>query len=130
MNNYIVIILGWTLGQIAYASVSAYILQRNVENINYWQALRVYAKKEAGSFAMALSALFILLFIFPDYFDPAVKRADLVNKEVLTLKDRLILQQRTAAILIGGLCQHLLYVAFKRGKKAIHDYAAKHSVDN
>jgi hypothetical protein len=130
MNNYIIIILGWIVGQIAYASVSVYILQKNLPSIGYLQALREYGKKEFGSFIMALSALLVLLFIFPDYFDSTIKRSDLLSKETLTIKEKLIVYQRTGAVIVGGLCQHLLYVSFKKGKKAIQDYAAKNQVDS
>lgn len=130
MNNYIIIAVGWLIGQIAYASVSAYIIQKDLKGIDYWTALRVYVKSETGSFAMAFSALLILLFIFPDFFDPSVSRKDLKNKEALTIVERMILYLRVASVLIGGLSQHILYVAFKRGKKAIVDYAAKNSVDS
>jgi cbb3-type cytochrome oxidase subunit 3 len=130
MNNYLIIAAAWFIGQIAYASVSAYIIQKDLTGIDYWQALRVYAKKETGSFVMAFSALLVMLFIFPDFFDPSVTRADLLNKEALTIKERMIAYLRTSSLIAGGLSQHILYVAFKRGKKAIVDYAAKNNVDS
>jgi hypothetical protein len=130
MSNYIIIALGWIVGQTAYGSVSAYIIQKDLDGINYWKAAKIYFTKEFGMFMIALAALFVLLFIFPDYFDGTIKRSDLLSKEVLTLKEKIIFYQRTAAVIVGGLCQHLLYVAFKKGKKAIHDYAEKNNIDS
>jgi hypothetical protein len=129
MSNYIILAIGWVVGQTAYGSVSAYIIQKDMPGIDYWQALKIYFKKEVGSFAMAFSALLVLMFIFPDFFDPAVSRADLKNKEALTFVERMILYLRVSSVVVGGLSQHLLYVAFKKGKKAIHDYASKNSID-
>lgn len=130
MNNYIILAIGWIVGQTAYGSVSAYIIQKDMPGIDYWQALKIYFKKEVGSFAMAFSALLVLMFVFPDFFDPTVSRADLKNKEALTFVERMILYLRVSSVIVGGLSQHLLYLAFKKGKKAIHDYATKNQIDS
>lgn len=129
MNNYLVIAVGWFLGQLGYAVVSAYVIQRKVEGINYPQALKVYLKSEVGSFAMAFAALLIVMFIIPDFIDVRVTRADLIDKEKLTLKEKIIVFIRTASVIFGGFCQHGLFVAFKRGKRAIEQYAEKNNVD-
>lgn len=129
MNNYVIIVLGWFLGQLGYAVVSAYILQRGKPSISYWQALQVYCAKEVGSFALAFTALLILLFIAGDFLSIEITRKDLLDKETLTLKEKIILYIRTSSIVFGGLCQHLIYIAFKKGKKAIEDYATKNGID-
>lgn len=130
MNNYLIMIVAFLLGQIAYASVSIYIIQNKVEGINYWQAVGQYFKKEIGSLVMAVSGWAIIMFIASDWIDVNISRKDLLNKEVLSLKEKAIVYQRTFATLLGGLIQHVLYVAFKRGKKAIQDYARKNNVDD
>ena len=115
-NHYLIIALGWLVGQIGYASVSVYILQRD-KNISYWKALALYFSGEIGSFVMAFSGLLILLFIANDFFDIQITRADLLNKTALSWKEKIIVYQRTAAVGIGAFCQHLIYVIFKKGKK-------------
>jgi hypothetical protein len=130
MNNYLIIAIGWLVGQIGYASVSVYIIQKDLPSINYWQAVNVYLKKEIGSFVMAFSALLIILFVAADFIDPTVSKADLKSKATLSLIERIVLYMRVSAVILGGLSQHLLYVAFKKGKKAIHDYAAKNTLDS
>jgi len=128
MNNYIILALGWFLGQLGYAAVSAYVLQRDKPGITYPQALQVYFSKEVGSFAMAFTALLIIMFIANDFVTVEITRKDLLNKEALTWKEKLIVYQRTCSVVFGAFSQHIIYVAFKRGKKAIEEYAAKNNV--
>lgn len=130
MINYIIIAIGWLVGQFAYATVSAYIIQKDLAGIDYAEAFKIYIKKEVGSFAMAFAFLLILLFIFPDYFDPLVSKADLRNKEALSFADRFILYLRVSSVIAGAFSQHILYVLFKKGKKAIHDYAVNNQVES
>lgn len=129
MNNYLILFVAFLLGQIGYASVSIYIIQRNLPGITYWEAVTQYFKKEVGSFVMAAAGWAIVMFIFPDFFDTSVSRADLLNKDTLTLKERMVLYLRASATGLGMFIQHILYVAFKKGKKAIHDYADKNNID-
>lgn len=129
MNNYVILALGWFLGQLGYAAVSAYILQRDKPGITYWQALGVYFAKEIGSFAMAFTALLIIMFIANDFLTVDITRKDLLNKEALSWKEKIIVYQRTCSVFFGAFSQHIIYVAFKKGKKAIEDFAAKNNVN-
>ena len=122
-------VVAFVLGQLGYASVSIYIIQRNLDNVSYWQAVQQYSKKEIGSFVMAACGWAIVMFIASDWVDVTVTRQDLLNKEALTVKDKLIVYQRSISTGLGAFIQHIIYVAFKRGKKAIHDYAQKNNVD-
>lgn len=116
-------LVAFILGQLAYASVSIYIIQNKVTGINYWQAVGQYFKKEVGSLVMAACGWAIVMFIASDWIYIGLTRKDLRSKDVLTLQEKAILYQRTFATILGGLIQHVLYVALKKGKKAIHDYA-------
>lgn len=122
MNHYLTITIGWVIGQICYAAVSVYILQKN-KNIKYWGAWAAYGKSELGNFVIAFSALLLILFIANDFLDINITKQDLLNKQQLNLKEKIILYQRTAATGIGAFSQHLLYIAFKRGKKEIDKVA-------
>lgn len=119
MNNLTILILGWIVGQFGYAAVSIHLLQRDKPNINYWQAAGAYFKKEISNFVMAFAGLLILLFIFPDFWDADINRMDLKIKSTKTWKEWIMIYQRCTAVILGGLSQHLLFVAFKRGKKEI-----------
>lgn len=128
-SHYLIIAGGWLVGQIAYASVSTYILQKN-KNVPYWKALGLYLNGEIGSFVMAFSGLLILLFIAGDYFNVEITRADLLNKQVLTWKEKIILYQRTSSVGVGAFIQHLLYVGFKKGKKRIEQYEIDNGIQD
>lgn len=130
MNNYLIMIIAFILGQLGYASVSIYNIQRSLPSITYWQAVQQYTKKEFGSFVMAACGWAIVMFIASDWIDFSIDRKDLLTKEVKTLQDKLIIAFRTVATALGALIQHILYVALKKGKKAIHDYAQKNSIDD
>lgn len=71
----------------------------------------------------------ILMFIVNDFITVDITRQDLLNKEALTWKEKLIVYQRTCAVFFGAFSQHIIYVAFKKGKKAIEDYAAKNNIN-
>jgi len=131
MNNYDgIMLIAFVLGQLGYASVSVYIIQNKIANVSYWEAMRQYFKKEVGSFVMAACGWAIVMFIASDWVDVTVTKKDLLVKESLTIKDKLIIYQRSIATGLGAFIQHIIYVAFKRGKKAIHDYAQKNNVDD
>jgi len=118
--------LGWLLGQFGYAACSVYVLQKN-KNVNYWKAAQLYFSGEVGNFVIAFAALLIILFIATDFLDVEITKKDLLNKSMLTWKEKVIVYQRTASVLVGGLCQHLLYAVFKKGKKKIEDYDNKNN---
>lgn len=128
-NHYAIIIIGWIIGQFGYAACSVYVLQRN-KNVNYWKAFSIYLASEIGSFVMAFAALLAILFIANDFIDMQITRKDLMNKEMLTLKEKIIVYQRTASFIFGGLCQHLIYVAFKKGKKKIEQYEVENKIED
>ena len=127
-KHYLIIVGGWIVGQFGYAAVSVYRLQAD-KNVGYWKAWELYLSGEIGSFVMAFSALLIILFIAPDWIDVSITRKDLLNKEVLTWKERFIFFTRTISVPIGAFSQHLLYVGFKKGKKKIVEYEKENKLN-
>lgn len=127
MNHYVIIALGWLIGQFAYAAVSVYVLQRNKE-LNYWKAVQLYFPSEVGNFVIAFAGLLLIMFIATDFLDVEITAKDLRNKEALTVKEKLILYQRSASVGIGAFIQHLLYIAFKKGKKKIEEYSEQNNI--
>ena len=126
-NHYLIIAGGWLVGQIGYASVSVYILQKG-KRIDYWKALGLYFSGEIGSMVMSFSGLLIVLFIAGDYLTDQITIADLRNKQVLTWKEKAIVYQRTFSLIVGAFIQHILYVGFKKGKKKIEDYEEQNNI--
>lgn len=127
MNHYVIIALGWLIGQFAYAAVSIYMLQRN-KNLNYWRAVKLYFPSEIGNFVIAFAGLLLILFIATDFLDVEITAKDLRNKEVLTVKEKLILYQRSASAGIGAFIQHLVFLGFKKGKKKIEEYEEQNNI--
>lgn len=127
MNHYVIIALGWVIGQFAYAAVSVYVLQRN-KNLNYWKAVKLYFPSEIGNFVIAFAGLLLIMFIATDFLDVEITAKDLRNKEALTVKEKLILYQRTASVGIGAFIQHLVYLGFKKGKKKIEQYEKENNL--
>lgn len=127
-GHYLIIAVGWLVGQFAYAAVSIYILQKN-KDLSYWKAVGLYLKSEVGNFVIAFSGLLLIMFIASDYLDVNITKADLFNKESLTVKEKLIFYQRSASVGIGAFIQHLVYVAFKKGKKKIEQYEIDNKID-
>lgn len=121
------LVVAWLIGQFGYAAVSVYTLQKG-KKVNYWKAWQLYFSAEVGSFVMAFSALLIIIFIAPDFINTDVTRADLLNKETLTWKERLVLYQRSSAVGLSAFSQHLLYLVFKKGKKKIEEYEEQNNI--
>ena len=118
MNNYLTIIIAFIIGQFAYTTVTVYNLQRG-KDISFWHAYAVYMKKETGWFVVAIAALACVLFVLSDYLDLNVKRSDLLSKDVLTMKEKVIVYFRTIALAVGEFAQHIIFLAMKKGKKEI-----------
>lgn len=130
MNNYVIITVGWIIGQLTFTIVSAYLLQRNLNGIDFFKAVKVFFKKELGGYFVSLAGLFILMFIFSDYIDPNISREDLLKKDVLSYKEKLIVYSRTASIIFGIFCQFLILLGFKKGIKGIREYAEKNNIED
>lgn len=124
LNNYLTIIIAFFLGQFAYTTATVYLLQKN-KPISYGQAFKAYITKEIGWFIVALAGVSCILFISSDYIDLSIKRSDLLNKEVLTLKEKIIVYFRTISLCVGAFVQHLLFLWLKKGKTAVHELNEK-----
>lgn len=118
MNNYFTIIVAFLIGQFAYTTITVYILQKD-KDIDYFTAYKAYMKKEIGWFIVAFAGLACVLFVLNDFLDLSIKRKDLLNKDVLTLKEKIIFYFRTGALFVGAFIQHLLFMVFKKGKEEI-----------
>lgn len=119
MNNYITIVIAFLIGQFAYNTITVYNLQRGLD-IGFWSAYKAYMKKETGWFVVALAGLCCVLFVLSDYLDLNIKRADLINKEVLTIKEKIVVYFRTIALGVGAFIQHIIFLVYKKGKQEIH----------
>ncbi len=115
MNNYLVLLVAFFIGQNIYTAVTVYNLQKN-KALSYWEAYKAYVKKELGGYIVALSGLAGIMFIISDFIDPSFKHSD---ADVSTWAGRVQAYFRTSALCFGIFAQHIVFVAFKKGKKAI-----------
>lgn len=124
MSNYVLMLIAFFLGQMLYTAVTAYNIQKKMI-IAWWPAVKAYVKKEFGGYVVAFIGLAVLMFIITDFVDPSFKKAD---ADLTTWKGRLVAYFRTSMIAFGCFAQHLIFLAFKKGKKAIEKEDAK--IDN
>ena len=103
------------LGQLLYTAITVYNLQKD-KAIDYRTAFIAYVKKEMGGYIVAIIGLAALMFILADFIDPSFKRAD---ADINTWKGKVVAYFRTSMLFFGCFAQHIIFVAFKKGKKAI-----------
>lgn len=118
MNNYLTIVVAFIIGQFIYTSITVYNLQ-NGKDIDYWKAYGAYLRKETGWFIVAIAGLCGVLFILSDFINLDIKKADLVNKETLSAKEKIVLYFRTSALLLGMFIQHVVFKVYKKGKEEV-----------
>lgn len=123
MNNYIIIILGWFLGQAAYACKKSWDLQRRNESLSFRGALKLHFSKETAAFAFGVIMLLIATFILSDFINLDVTIAELKNTEAAKWKIYLINGLRVISVAFGYLCQNLGYFLFGRSEKILKSQA-------
>lgn len=129
MKYYLLLVFAVIIGQTFTGCVSAWVFQRKNDAIDYWKALKLYFKKEVGTFMVILTFTILLMFILSDWMDLSVSRAELMSREKLNRFEQAQKFFRTVAILYGVFAQWLAFLFFKGGKKAIDDYGKKAGVD-
>lgn len=118
MNNYITVVMAFIIGQFAYTSITVYNLQVS-KDISYWAAYKAYMKKETGLFVIAIAGLCCVLFILSDFVDLNIHKSDLLNKDALTYKEKLIVYFRTIALFVGAFITHILFKVYAKGKEGV-----------
>lgn len=125
---YLLLVIAWVLGQIFYTSVSVWRIQKDLP-IDYWTAAKAYCKKEIGSFIMSASLMCIAVFILPELINIHMSKNDILSKAARTKIETAQLYFRSVATVIGAFSQHIAYMLYKRGKKAVIDESKKMGVD-
>lgn len=126
MNNYVVVVLAFLLGQFITTSVVVYNMQKE-KQVSYMNALTAYLKAETGWFIIGFAAISCIMFIMSDYVDLNIKKADLINKENLSYKESLIVYFRTSALFVGTFAQLLAFKFLKKGKEKIAEFEDKNN---
>lgn len=128
MNNYIIIVIGWVLGQSAYAFKKSWEIQRNKPTVTFSDALKMHFTKETASFAFAVVILLIGLFILPNFIDMDITKEDLKNMEAAKWKVYFINFLNVLAVVFGYLCQNLGWFFFGRSEKLLQAEAQKQGI--
>ena len=126
MNQYLTVVLAFLLGQFVTTSVVVYKLQKE-KQVNYFSALAAYLKAEIGWFIIGLAGISCIMFIMSDFVDLTIKKADLLSKEHLSYKEKLIVYFRTSALIVGTFVQLIAFNFLKKGKEKISAFADKDS---
>lgn len=129
MNNYLIILFGWLLGQAAYACKKSWDLQKRNEKLLFKEALKMHFTKETASFAFASVMLCIALFVISEFINLDVTVEELKNAEAAKWKIFLINFLRTISIVFGYLCQNIGYFFFGRSEKILKQQADAHGIE-
>lgn len=123
MNNHLIIMLGWILGQAAYACKKSWDLQKANHDLSFSAAIKMHFTNETAAFAFGMVMLFVGLFIIADFINIDTSIEDLKNTEAAKWKIYLVNFLRTISVLFGYLCQNLGYFLFGRSEKILKDKA-------
>lgn len=123
MNNYVILIFGWFLGQAAYAFKKSWEIQRNKPNVSFQGALKMHFTKETASFAFAFVILLIGLFVLPNFIDMDITKEDLKNMEAAKWKVYFVNFLNVIAVVFGYLCQNIGWFFFGKSEKILQAQA-------
>lgn len=122
MNNYIVIFIGWVIGQVIHACRESWKLQHRDVSLSWPTAMKYYITKGQGSFFFGISILFGVLFVFPDVISDTAA-------ETAKWKFWIIKYLRIASVAFGFFCQGAGFLLFGMGDKLIQLKAGKEGID-
>ena len=129
MNNYVIIIIGWSLGQLAYAFKKSWEIQRNKPTVSFPDALKMHFTKETASFAFAVVILLIGLFILPNFINLDVTKDELKNMEAAKWKVYFVNFINVVAVVFGYLCQNLGWFFFGKSEKLLQQAAENDGIN-
>lgn len=129
MNNYVILVIGWFLGQLAYAFKKSWEIQKRMPKVTFKQALQMHFTKETASFAFGVLMLFIGLFILPNFINMDLTKDDLKNMEAAKWKVYLINFLNSVSVVFGYLCQNLGLFFFGKSEKLLEAQAQKEGIN-
>ena len=129
MNNYVVLIIGWILGQAAYAFKKSWEIQRNKSAVSFADALKMHFTKETASFAFGFVMLLIGVFVLPNFINMDLTKEDLKNMEAAKWKVYFINFLNVVAVVFGYLCQNLGWFFFGKSEKLLQQQATKEGIN-
>lgn len=126
MIYYVLLWVAVVIGQLFFATAAVWYWQRSNNNIDYITALKLYFKKEVGTYILVLSATMLLTFILPDWFNIKMTKADLLAKSEITRFEYWQIRFRTGATIYGTFAHLIALIFYKGGMKAVKDFGKNH----
>jgi len=124
MNNYIILFVGWLLGQCIYATIKAWDIQKKNDAIDFVAAIKL-VYKQFGSFVFAILMMLAALFVMPDFMK------FIVSDQELTGNSKIIQQYfRVSTVGFGFVCQYFGLLFFSKLNKAVKNAVDKDSNEN
>lgn len=128
MNNYFILMIGWVIGQAAWACIRSWDIQRKIDNISFTDALKIVYGKETAASVFGVVMLAAALFLMPDLYRQTLD-ADNNLKPLSGWQQNIITYMRISSILFGAVCQLIGYYFFGRAAKYIRDKADKEGIE-
>lgn len=122
MKYYIIIMAAVVLGQTFLACVLSWIYQKKNDDIDYFQAISIYFKKEVGSFFVIISFTALLMFVLSDWMNLSTTKEMLLSIEKRSRFEEAQLRFRTVAVFYGVFAQWFAFLFYKGGVNAILKY--------
>lgn len=129
MNKYVILVIGWILGQAAYAFKKSWEIQKYNPKVTFKEALKMHFTKETASFAFAGICLLIGLFILPNFINMDLTKDELKNMEAAKWKVYFINFLNVVAVVFGYLCQNIGWFFFGKTEKILQSQAQKEGID-
>jgi hypothetical protein len=119
MNPYLIIPLGWALGQMLFIVVMSVIDQQSKKtDLTFNQAFMIYVKRDTGPIYVAVLIMLIAMFLLPEIIAHA-STPNSATEEIKQLKyvKRIVEFMRTFSVALGLTAQFLGFIAVSKAKK-------------
>lgn len=114
MNNYLILGLGFLLGQVTVSVIKAIKIQGKQPNLNYTDAFKLVLVNGFGSYVLGVCALFIVWFLMPEFFKNVLSIDDQTTIAPNTSIGQIVKWFRVSSIVFGiGAQTILLQFVFK-----------------
>jgi hypothetical protein len=129
MKYYLLLWLAVLLGQFFVSTITVWIDQRNNPKIDYMQALKVYYRKEVGTYLVIFSFTLLLTFILSDWMDLSATRQELMTIAERNKFEEAQIRFRTYATCYGVFAQLIALFFFKGGRNAVKQFGQDKGID-
>lgn len=120
---------GFIIGQLLFAAICVFYLQKKTAGLNYRGALNIFIQKEMAAFVVAIVFVTAVMFVMPDFLDLRLTREALASRAQLTALEKAQFYFRAVSLVVGFLAQWIPFIVFKRAIKAANDFTKANNID-